>query len=282
MSRSWRRRFDRLKAMSGHELYLRSRQYVTARTDLVKFRSGNNFAGASSSEFATALGHFYFSPEQLPELIEALKNILPSSVEETIVRAESICAHRFDLLGYTDLDYGAEIDWHCDIVHGKQAPRKPWFKVRYLDFEEVGDSKITWELNRHQHFVTLAKAYRITGQPRFAHEIFIEWKHWHKQNPYPIGINWASSLEVAFRSVSWIWTFFLLQDTELFRPDLRSQWLAALELSGRHVENYLSTYFSPNTHLLGEALALFSVGVLFPGLPLASRWRRRLVRAIRR
>ena len=275
MSRSWRRRFDRLKAMSGHELFLRSRQYVTARTDLVKFRSGNNFAYGPSTEFTTALGHFYFSPEQLPELMEALKNILPSSVEETIVRAESICAHRFDLLGYTDLDYGAEIDWHCDVVHGKQAPRKPWFKVRYLDFEEVGDSKITWELNRHQHFVTLAKAYRITGEARFAREIFIQWKHWHKQNPYPIGINWASSLEVAFRSLSWIWTFFLLQDTELFRPDLRSQWLAALELSGRHVENYLSTYFSPNTHLLGEALALFSVGVLFPGLPLASRWRRR-------
>ena len=275
MAGSWRHTLTRLKTMSSHEIYLRARQYATARTDLVRFRSGNNFAWGSSRESTPAFGQFYFSPEQLPELLETLKNILPGSVEEIILRAERICAHRFDLLGYKDLDYGAEIDWHCDLVHGKPAPRKPWFKVRYLDFEEVGDSKVTWELNRHQHFVTLAKAYRLSGDSRFAREIFVQWKHWHEQNPYPVGINWASSLEVGFRTLSWIWTFFLLRDAELFSPELRSQWLAALELSGRHIENYLSTYFSPNTHLLGEALALFSVGVLFPGFRLASRWRRR-------
>ena len=102
MGRSLRRTFDRLKAMSGHELFERSRQYATARTDLVKFRSGNNFACGSSREFTTAFGHFYFSPEQLPELIETLKNILPSSVEQIVVRAENICAHSFDLLGWPD------------------------------------------------------------------------------------------------------------------------------------------------------------------------------------
>lgn len=275
MAHSFRHRFDRLKSMSGHELFERSRQYATARTDVVRFRSGNNFALGSYREFTTPFGQFYFSPEQLPALIESLKYILPSSVEQIVVRAENICAHRFDLLGYKDLHYGPEIDWHCDIVHGKHAPRKPWFEVRYLDFEEVGDSKVTWELNRHQHFVTLAKAFRLTGEARFAHEIFVQWKHWHEQNPYPIGMNWASSLEVAFRTLSWIWTLFLLLGAELFTPGLRSQWLAALELNARHIENYLSTYFSPNTHLLGEALALFSVGVLFPGFRSASRLRRR-------
>ena len=58
----------------------------------------------------------------------------------------------------------SQIDWHCDRVHGKCAPRKPWFRVKYLDFAEVGDSKVTWELNRHQHLVTLAKAYRSDGR----------------------------------------------------------------------------------------------------------------------
>ena len=97
-------------------------------------------------------------------------------------------------------------------------------------------------------------------------EILAQWTHWHHENPYPIGINWASSLEVAFRSLSWIWTFFLLQECPLFTSELRRQWQAALGLSGRHIETYLSTYFSPNTHLLGEALALFSLGTLFPSI----------------
>ena len=37
----------------------------------------------------------------------------------------------------------------------------------------------------------------------------------------------------------------------------------------------LSTYFSPNTHLLGEALALFLLGTLFSATTRAQRWQRR-------
>jgi len=55
---------------------------------------------------------------------------------------------------------------------------------------------------------------------------------------------------------------------------LRKQWQDALSLSGRHIETYLSTYFSPNTHLLGEGLALFFLGTLFPSLRGAARRRR--------
>jgi uncharacterized heparinase superfamily protein len=46
----------------------------------------------------------------------------------------------------------------------------------------------------------------------------------------------------------------------------------ALALSGRHIERYLSTYFAPNTHLLGEGVALLFIGTLCPQLPAARRW----------
>ena len=269
------RRFDRLKSMRRDELFDRLRQYVTARIDVISYRAGNNLSGASDSGPAGTFGRFYFTPAEIPELIGTLRQILPGQAREIVLQAEKIRGHRLDLLGYEALDYGAEIEWHCDFVHGKQAPRKPWFKIKYLDFGEVGDSKVTWELNRHQHFVTLAKAYCLTGDERFAREVFGQWTDWHKQNPYPIGINWASSLEVAFRSLSWVWVFFLLQECPLFTDELRAQWLAGLRLNARHIETYLSTYFSPNTHLLGEALALFSIGTLFPGLRSATQWGRR-------
>ena len=141
-----------------------------------------------------------------------------------------------------------------------------------LDFAEVGDSKVTWELNRHQHLVTLAKAYRLTGDRRFADEALRQWRHWQAENPYPVGINWASSLEVAFRSLSWIWTYHLLQGSPGV-PDLRTSGCAVWRLHGRHIERYLSTYFSPNTHLLGEGVALFFLGVLCPKLAGAERWK---------
>ena len=269
----WKRKLARLRSMSWPEFEDRARQNLMARLDARRYLRAHDFAEAVQDVEPT--GKFFFDRPELPGLITDLKRILPRQAEQILHQAEAACQHRFDLLGYRSLDYGSEIDWHLDAVHGKTAPRKPWFQIRYLDFEEVGDSKITWELNRHQHFVTLAKAYHLTSDPRFAHECVAQASHWQTQNPYPIGMNWASSLEVAFRTLSWIWTYFLLRDTEPFTQEARRDWVRQFSVSGRHIETYISTYFSPNTHLLGEALALFFLGVLFPQFSSAVGWRER-------
>ena len=85
------------------------------------------------------------------------------------------------------------------------------------------------------------------------------------ENPYAIGINWASSLEVAFRSLSWIWMYQLLEGTPALPPEFRKEWLQAQALNGRYIERYLSTYFSPNTHLLGEGRGAAVSGDDVPG-----------------
>jgi hypothetical protein len=264
----------RLAAMDRAEITDRLRQRLMAHSDLMLYRLGHDFSKAAqiASSNREPYGRFFFTPDGLPEICDLIRCEIPAQAEEIVRSAERICDHRFDLLGYENLDYGAEIDWHLDAVHGKHAPKIPGFKIPYLDYKQVGDAKITWELNRHQHFVTLAKAYLISGDERFAAEVVAQWERWWKENPYPIGINWASALEAAFRVQSWIWTFFLLQRFPLFTAEIGKRWSARLWLSGRHIENNLSTYFSPNTHLLGEGLALFSLGVLFPS-PSAERWR---------
>ncbi len=176
-------------------------------------------------------------------------------------------------MGYENLNYDAQIDWHLDAVHGKRAPLKPWFKIRFLEFDEVGDHKVTWELNRHQHFVTLAKAWHLTHDDKYVAELTRQFYSWQLANPYPIGINWGSSLEVAFRSLSWLWVRFLLVNCPAVPANFDRDLLSALALNGRYIERYLSTYFSPNTHLLGEAVALFFIGTLCPQLALSKKWR---------
>lgn len=270
----WKARAARALAMSPREMADRLRQQATARLDFVRYKSGLAFEPQFVRNVsAGSTPQFFFSANEIPRLCTILREFFPVQTREMLERAERICEHRFDLLGYRDLNYGGKIDWHVDRVHGKRAPQKPWFRIHYLDFAEVGDSKITWELSRHQHFVTLAKAYRLTGQEKFAAEIFQQWKHWHRENPYPIGINWASSLEVAFRSLSWLWTYFLMSESAAMPSDFRAELLLRLAVSGRHIECYLSRYFSPNTHLLGEAVALFFIGTLCPELKSAERWK---------
>ncbi len=268
----WRQVADHVAGMDRTELRCRLRQELAKRQDRLLFLLRFDFARQVRRAGVAGKGNFFFGPGAVDARLDLLRQRLPEQVKRIVQQADKVLLHRFDLLGYTDLAYGRPIDWHLDLVHGKRAPRKAFYRVRYLDFEEVGDSKVTWELNRHQHLVTLAKAHRLTGEPRYADEILRQWRHWRAENPYPLGMNWASSLEVAFRSLAWLWTYHLLEGAPGL-PDFREEWLRLLALHGRHIERYLSTYFSPNTHLLGEGVALFFLGVLCPELAAAERWK---------
>jgi Heparinase II/III-like protein/Heparinase II/III N-terminus len=268
----WREIGTRLRRMDRAELRDRTRQEFAKRQDALLAKLGFDFASDSRNTAHAHTGNFFFTSESVESILALLRQRVPGQAEQIVQQADKICSHRFDLLGYKDLDYGSPIDWHLDAVHDKRSPKKAFYRVSYLDFAEVGDSKVTWELNRHQHFVTLAKAFRLTGESRFVQEILQQWRHWKSENPYPTGINWASSLEVAFRSLSWIWTCQLLEGT-LEASELRGEWLPGLAFHGRHIERYLSTYFSPNTHLLGEGVALFFLGVMCPELRAAERWK---------
>src|SRR5215468_6115217 len=211
MQSKWALRMARLRTMSKDELVDRVSQQIHARVDSYRAGRGHDFAQIPLSEVSSGQkGKFFFSATEAPAIAEFLKTRYPSVTANIVASAERTLQHRFDLLGYEGLDYGGEIDWHLDAVHQKRGPNKPAFRIKYLDFAEVGDSKITWELNRHQHLVTLAKAYRLTGDSRFVREIVAQWTAWHAANPYPVGVNWASSLEVAFRSLSWIWIYYLI------------------------------------------------------------------------
>jgi hypothetical protein len=276
---SLRKVWSRLGRLSWDELRTRAAQEANKRADLARYRLGLGGAAPAPSALQPAAlfansSNFFFRPDEVPRRIQLLRQHLPNEVERIGAEADDICRHRFDLLGYKNLDYGAEIDWHLDAVHGKRSPLKPWFKISFLNFSEVGDHKVTWELNRHQHLVTIAKAWWLTKNPDYIREIEAQWYSWQKANPYPLGINWASSLEVAFRSLSWLWVGQLLQDCSRFQSKFRADLVRALRFNGRYIERYLSKYFSPNTHLLGEAVALFFIATLLPDFAESTRWQK--------
>jgi hypothetical protein len=270
--------------MDWEEVRVRVGQELHKQSDLLLHRLGvRNGAIPLQADSAARTGQFFFGAREFSgsgssARAELLRKTLPDDATEILREADEICGHRFRLLGYENFDYSMEpgdpIDWHLDRVHGKRAPLEPWFKIPFLDFAVVGDHKVTWELNRHQHLVTLAKAHLLSGNndAKYVRELIAQQRSWIKDNPYPLGINWGSTLEVAFRSLSWTWVDQLLAGTaeyEQFRPELAP----ALAFHGRYIERYLSTYFSPNTHLLGEAVALFFLGTLYSQMPGAARWR---------
>lgn len=263
------RRWSRLATMSWDEIGTRTRQAMSKHFDLALHRLRIGPRAPKLIPQAVG-GNFFFGPDEREKRASLLRTYLPGEAEAIVSEADDICKHRFRLLGFGSRDFGPEIDWH---VNNRLQPLKPWFKIDFLDFTAIGDHKLVWELNRHQHLVTLAKAWLLTGDASYVTELVNQWYSWRAANPYPLGVNWASSLEVAFRSLSWLWARHLVAGCPALPDAFESDLLQGLQLQGRYIERYLSTYFSPNTHLLGEATALFFLGTLCPQLSDAKRWQ---------
>ena len=223
--------------------------------------------------FRDHCAHRFFLGAVRSHTASYLKSSVPGACARTVAMADAICELRFELLGHRALFFGDSIDWHTDPVSGHTAPLKHWSRIDPLDQESVGDSKVTWELNRHQWLVILGQAYCYTGDGRYAEAFATQVRAWMRANHPGMGINWASSLEVSFRLISWCWALCLFRNSPALTPALFGEMLAWLRTHAAHVERYLSHYFSPNTHLTGEALGLFYAGILFPELPGAARWR---------
>jgi uncharacterized heparinase superfamily protein len=235
---------------------------------------------ALSRHFCQRRSRFVVHPTQRNTIAEMIVRSLPSAPDDAAQRGNRILEGRYDLLGYQGLTFTSDTsaeapqapDWHVDPVHHRRAPSGFWSTVPYLD-PGCGDHKVIWELNRHQHWLALGRAWWLTGHTPYRARFIAELASWLDANPPLTGINWTSMLELALRSISWLWALHLFvdpgdSDETPWTVDL----LLGLDRQLTHVEQNLSYYFSPNTHLLGEALALYAAGRALPELASSDRW----------
>jgi hypothetical protein len=236
-----------------------------------------------SLDIAQRPSSFLIAPADRAAVSDRIRLKFPDAAADATAGAEQLVRGEYDLLGYVGLvfhdanprdprDVAALPDWHYDPVHARRAPRRFWAGVPFLD-PSCGDHKIIWELNRHQHWMALGRAYWLTGDHAYRRRCVSELEHWLAENPPLIGINWASMLELAFRSISWIWAlhFFAGSSSEPDDIPWTVDLLVGLDRQLTHIEQNLSYYFSPNTHLLGEALSLYVAGRCVPQLAASTR-----------
>ncbi|MGI8787740.1 MAG: alginate lyase family protein [Pyrinomonadaceae bacterium] len=286
-------KIKKMKGRSLREISMRGKQEISARAEQIGL-SGKLPSDADLFQLidAAAFGaddvaaedlfekfyedaqfNFFSAFRQKEQIVETFENTFGASAKNFIEQADKIADGNFDLLGYKNLNFGSQVNWHLEPVSGKQIPVKHWKQFDELSSEETGDKKIVWELNRHQYFFTLGAAFWLTGDERYAETFARHLESWMRENPPGIGINWFSSLEVAFRAMSWTWAFNFFKDSESLTPALFQDALKFIYQHGRHLEKYLSTYYSPNTHLTGEALGLYYLGTQFSFFKSARNWR---------
>jgi hypothetical protein len=228
---------------------------------------------ALSAHFAARAPRFPPGAADLDRIARAIGERFPDAEADARQRGNRLLKGSYALLGYDDVHYGPKPDWHCDAVSGRRAPDEFWADVPYLD-PAFGDHKVTWELNRHQHWLQLGRAFKLTRDRVYYERFVSELEGWIDANPPLTGTNWASMLEIGLRSISWLWAmqFFAPAASKSDRFPWMVDLLVALDRQIEHVSRNLSRYFSPNTHLTGEALAMYAVGRSVVELRDAGTW----------
>src|SRR5215510_8802403 len=226
---SWKKiqqlRFDELRVRGSQKFaaFAESRGW----SDLAKLPSDAqlfSLLGPQQSSVEELLDHFrlrstprFFAGfNDKAATVAELRQRWPEAEREFIEAADRIAGGQFDLLGLRGLTFGTPIDWQLEPTSGKRTPLIHWSRLNYLDADVAGDKKVVWELNRHQYFLTLGQAYWLTGDERYSQTFVAHLESWMDQKLTKLGINWASSLEVAFRSISWLWSFYFFQNSPSF------------------------------------------------------------------
>jgi Heparinase II/III-like protein/Heparinase II/III N-terminus len=210
---------------------------------------------------------FFLGPSSRPELTDKIRSIFPNADVKICRLAEYIDSAGLPYLGQKVKIAAGEIDWQADPKSGKRC----WTTGTLDEAEAINcktaDVKYVWEFNRHQFLPILGRAYWLSGEERYAQQAVGLIDDWIKNNPVGLGVNWCSHLEVAMRSISWLWTMpFLLALPNLDESFLQ-RWLASIESHYHHLRRNLSVYTDPTNHLIGEATALWMLCVCFPSLP---------------
>lgn len=195
--------------------------------------------------------------------------------------AAAAAEHRFDLLGSGPTELGAEIDWQRDFKSGYRWPSLPYSRIEVTRLGDASDAKVPWELSRCHHFLALARAARVLGEPGYGEELARAWASWLAANPVGIGINWANPMEVAIRAVNWAWALSTIGPEALPAP-LRERIATSLRCHGRHIRwNLEGSPRLHSNHYLADILGLLVIASVLEGGD-AERWFRFAQRAFER
>lgn len=205
--------------------------------------------------------------------------------KRTLAGAEQILAHEFNLLGSgpftpsdptrNDREGYRPIDWFIDPVRGlrfpSDIPHKAWSLLEMRPGN--ADIKYPWELARCQHFLTLAQAYRLSGDERYATELVAQCEDFVDANPIGIGINWTCTMDVALRAANWCFALNLVSECdEISASSWQEIYRHLFATGGFIVENLENNYEVTSNHFLSNVVGLHILSAEFQDMAIATRW----------
>lgn len=170
------------------------------------------------------------------------------------------------------LDIFKPICWHIDPKLGSLWPRSFYGNICLADAKSSRDVKYIWELGRQLFVVELARRWAVSRDDRAASRAVELIDSFLRENPPYIGVHWTSALEVAVRSIHWLWAIAALADWHGFSREFQRRFLSILTVNADFLLHHLSYYSSPYNHIIGEATALYLLSYVLKDERRAHRW----------
>ena len=179
---------------------------------------------------------------------------------------------------------------HTFFVHKGYQPSYNYGKDINWEYWPVKDNELRWQLHRHKWFTPMGKAYRISGDEKYAKEWVFQYIDWIKKNPLVkmekenfelvsagevkedadnVHFAWRQ-LEVSNRLQDQTCQFLLFCPAEAFTPEFLTEFLVNYH---RHGAYLFKNYSAEGNHLLFEAQRMVYAGVFFPEFKDAATWR---------
>lgn len=179
---------------------------------------------------------------------------------------------------------------HTFFVHKGYQPSYNYGQDINWQYWPVQDNELRWQLHRHKWFTPMGKAYRLSGDEKYAKEWAYQYIDWIKKNPLTkvekeefelvsagevkgdaenVRFAWRP-LEVSNRLQDQTGQFLLFNTAAAFTPEFLTEFLVNYH---RHGAFILGNYSDEGNHLLFEAQRMVYAGVFFPELKDAATWR---------
>jgi uncharacterized heparinase superfamily protein len=190
--------------------------------------------------------------------------VCPADQARILQDAECALAHQVDLLGSGLVSLGQTIDWHKDYKTGFDWPPAYFRGIEYSNLERPSDVKFPWEVSRLQWLMPAGQAYLLTKDERYALGVREVLEQWMGANPYAHSVNWACTMEVALRILTWSWFFHVFHNSQAWADEaFRTRFLRMLYLHGDFTARNLEKSDVNGNHYTADASGLVFAGLFF-------------------
>jgi len=166
-------------------------------------------------------------------------------------------------------------EWGAFLPPAPEAARVEaqvhWSKVDLNDLP--ADIKLVWELSRFGWVHPLARAYAHTGEARYPQACLRLVESWMDANPPNCGVHWTSAQEVGFRLLAALFGLHAFSAWFDDQPDGLTKIVRLIAIHAARIPPTIRyAQAQGNNHLLIEAAALLTTGLIFPELRQSQEW----------